>query len=141
MTITTIILAIAVLILSFTAFTGGLLLGVTSTREDKNQNETDVLVIQPTQTSHVPAAEVEPLLPAADAKPESARTGAWEQIAVATLCKSPSPDNLYILVDPFDTLAEIWLLTCLDGEDEAYRVSYLPTVSGMTTTVTKMARP
>ena len=136
-----IFLALAVLILTFTAFVGGLLLGVTSQRAtDHSQPQaTETAAISLDELPDTQASQVAPLIPHRD---ESAvRAGAWEQIEAATLCQSPSPDNVYILIDPLDALAEIWILACPDGDDESYRVVYTPTVSGTTTIVTKMARP
>lgn len=139
-----IILLLAALILAFTAFTAGLLLGVTSTRSD----ETRVTATSPFATapadSQPPSLSLEASQPApmrAHRDDTSVRTGAWEQIEAATLCKSPSPESVVILVDPFDALAEIWMLTCPNGDMESYRVVYTPTVSGTTAIVTKMARP
>jgi hypothetical protein len=140
-----IILAFIALILVLVAFTGGLLLGVSTTRQAKEQPLTTA---PPAAT---PTGQFDLGIEASQPAPMRThwdgtvvRAGAWEQIEAATLCKSPSQDSLYILyilVDPLDALAEIWLLTCPEGEDEAYRVVYTPTVSGTTTIVTRMARP
>jgi transcriptional regulator with XRE-family HTH domain len=136
-----IIIALAVLILTFTAFVGGLLLGVTSQRaaERPQPQATETAVISLNELPETQASQAAPLRPHRD--DTTVRAGAWEQIEAATLCKSPSPDNVYILIDPLDALAEIWIMACPDGEDESYRVVYTPTVSGTTTIVTKIARP
>jgi hypothetical protein len=136
-----IFLALAVLILTFTAFVVGLLLGVTSQRAaDRPQPQvTETAAASLDELPDTQASQTAPLRPHRDDAP--VRLGAWEQVEAATLCQSPSPDNLYVLVDPLDALAEIWILACPGGEDESYRVVYTPTVSGTTTIVTKMARP
>ena len=138
-----IILALAVLILTFTAFAGGLLLGVTSQRAASQQQQhpqvTETAAASLDGLPDTQASQTAPLRPLRD--DTTVRAGAWEQVEAVALCQSPSPDNLYILVDPLDALAEIWILTCPGGQDEAYRVVYTPTVSGTTTIVTKMARP
>jgi transcriptional regulator with XRE-family HTH domain len=136
-----IFLALAVLILTFTAFVVGLLLGITSQRAaDRPQPQvTETAAASLDELPDTQASQTAPMRPHRD--DTTVRAGAWEQIEAATLCKSPSSDNVYILVDPLDALAEIWILTCPGGQDESYRVVYTPTVSGTTTIVTKMARP
>lgn len=136
-----IFLAFAVLILTFTAFVVGLLLGVTSQRaaERPQPQVTETAAVSLDGLPDTQASQTAPLRPLRD--DTTVRAGAWKQVEAVALCQSPSPDNLYILVDPLDALAEIWILACPDGEDEAYRVVYTPTVSGATAIVTKMARP
>lgn len=132
-------LAFTAFILVLVAFTGGLLLGVSTTWQEKEQPLTAAVPVVMSTGQTAPDIEASQAAPVIRDAPM--RTGAWEQIEAATLCKSPSPEDLYILVDPLDALAEIWLLTCPNGQDEAYRVVYTPTVSGATTIVTRMARP
>jgi hypothetical protein len=134
-------LALTTFILALVAFTGGLLLGVLSTRDAQEQRLTAASATAPADQPNLGIEASQPAPMRAHRDDTTVRAGAWEQIEAATLCKSPSPDNVHILVDPLDALAEIWILACPDREDESYRVVYTPTVSGTTTIVTKMARP
>jgi transcriptional regulator with XRE-family HTH domain len=139
-----IILLFGALILAFTAFTGGLLLGATANRSDEMQATATSPFATAPADSKQPSLGLEASQPApmrAHRDDTTIRTGAWEQIEAATLCKSPSPESVVILIDPFDALAEIWVMTCPNGDMESYRVVYTPTVSGTTAIVTKMARP
>lgn len=69
------------------------------------------------------------------------RLSAWDEIEAISLCKSPSEQDVIVLIDPSNALAETWLLVCDDGRQEAYKVEYVPTISGASFTVTKMAQP
>ncbi|MDX9991567.1 MAG: hypothetical protein RBS68_05900 [Anaerolineales bacterium] len=137
-----IVFAFATFIFVLVAFTGGLLAGVSATRQEE---QTSAATATPVALAGAPIGQpgvhLEASRPAPVIRDASLRTSAWQQIEAVTLCKSLSEDDVIVLVDPANALAETWVLACPTGKQEAYKVEYVPTISGTSFTVTRMAQP